>query len=86
MTEPADFARARRSRLVDKGSENTAPADALGLAADYLQENAGAGPVVVVVEKPEGGVVTFYADVTFAEGVYLLESAKLSLLLDRRGD
>lgn len=76
-----DFAKARRQRLLKTSSENTSPADCLGLAADYMEEQPEAGPVVVVIQRPEGGVTTFYADCTFAEAVYLLEGAKLSILL-----
>ncbi len=70
-----EFDKARRAKLLGKTSDATTPLDALGLARDWIAEH-GPDHMMIIIEKPEGGVVTFSADLTIAQAVFLLESAK----------
>lgn len=78
--ELGDFAKAKRAALVDTKSDAATPFDALDLARDYIEDNPEAERVVVVVERPEGGVMLFSAQSTYATSVFMLESAKLMLV------
>jgi uncharacterized protein YutD len=83
VAAPESFEEARLKGLLGKDSSNTSPLDALKLAEDYIRMNEGCGCAIVVIEKPSGGVATFYSHATNASANWLLDQAKLDLLLSK---
>jgi len=78
-----EFERARRAKLLGKSSDATTPLDALGLARDWIEEH-GPDHLLIIIERPEGGVVSFSADLTISQAVFMLEAAKLDLMMPER--
>ncbi len=78
-----EFSRARLDRLLKSDNAATSPKDALALAGRHLEEHGTSGNVLVVIEKPDGGTALYSSQVTVSAAVYLLESAKLSVLIDQ---
>lgn len=76
FSEPGEFQSARLRRISEHDNANTSPEEALALAAERVKRQGGASGLVVIVEKPGGGVAIFSSRVTAAQFVFLLEVAK----------
>lgn len=82
-TPPTDFARAKRRKLAEETNEFTTPLQMLELAKDRLTEHGGITNALVILDQPDGALLVLSAGVTYAQANYLLDQAKLMMLLDK---
>lgn len=74
------FSRKRLDKLLSRDNADTFPEDALGLARRHLEERGTSGNVLVIIEEESGGTAIYSSRVTVAAAVFLLESAKRSVM------
>ncbi len=71
----------RLSAVADGDSFDATPADALELAGQKIKDS-GATSVLVIWEKPEGGLGTSHSNLTLERLIFLCERAKLDAMED----